>query len=564
MFNGSSRRRVELASILRECICQKAKHLNDHARDADAGSMSGEFRRRSLIEEGEGMRNAKGQSLIEILMGIVLFGIIGAGALRFFKGNHQSNVAQALEIDSALTSVLREIESGLERGFVGPGLAAHMAWDAGRVKNSEFRFCIEVDGAECEARRRDGRIRYPFALLGASKETRILAGPPVSPVLYRGDGVRCATPNAWSPKCPLAATIEFEAFCEDDAARCDRASLIRFHYVVRVIPDGGANHAAQRSVHKTFLKSFARADTPFALAVLAKDLTCFFCHLDIRGDVGGFDLPPTNSTHPDSGTGVRISGRFYATSDIPDQLKGLAARGDVPNYRNTGERVFPRNLKEFPKIDEAHLAPRMNGTLRADGVTIRGTAAGNLIIDCSKKTIEIRGEVYVKGDVVIKGRFRGTGTLYATNIFVVDDIIAESSPFPFPDDEAKALAIARASLARGDDALHLGALNQILIGDFNRCDPKNPGIWPASCPQLGYTLYKPKWISERDYVALGTSPKLLAAEVAKLFAQGKWVDDLGKNNFVFAPKADFYNEDPTLRLDVARIDAYMFANGSFI
>ena len=59
---------------------------------------------------------------------------------------------------------------------------------------------------------------------------------------------------------------------------------------------------------------------------------------------------------------------------------------------------------------------------------ITKTFKGNLILDGKSSPLMLSGEVFVDGDVVIRGKYKGTGTIYAQNIFIVDDLIAVSSP----------------------------------------------------------------------------------------------------------------------------------------
>jgi len=203
----------------------------------------------------------------------------------------------------------------------------------------------------------------------------------------------------------------------------------------------------------------------FNAAVLTSSVECFFCHVKIVGDLGGIGFPSDAAVRSDSGENFSVTGKIYGTTGIPTLLAAKAVGGTVPNYDNSGYKIFPKN-NVFPLITAAKITDSVNGTLRLGTLTINRVYTGNLVLDGSDpaKPIQLSGEVFITGDLVIKGKYQGVGTIYANNIFVVNDLVAMNSPFPFADDPDAAKAQAVIAVANKTDALYLGALNEVSIG----------------------------------------------------------------------------------------------------
>ena len=203
----------------------------------------------------------------------------------------------------------------------------------------------------------------------------------------------------------------------------------------------------------------------FNAAVLTSSVECFFCHVKIVGDLGGIGFPSDATVRSDSGENFSVTGKIYGTTGIPALLAAKAVGGTVPNYDNSGYKIFPKN-NVFPLITAAKITDSVNGTLRLGALTINRVYTGNLVLDGSDPTkpIQLSGEVFITGDLVIKGKYQGVGTIYANNIFIVNDLVAMNSPFPFADDPDAAKAQAVIAVANKTDALYLGALNEVTIG----------------------------------------------------------------------------------------------------
>jgi hypothetical protein len=299
------------------------------------------------------------------------------------------------------------------------------------------------------------------------------------------------------------------------------------------------------------------APSLFLSAVVTRTVRCLFCHIRVEGDVGGIDFPANGQMHVASGTGMNIRGRLYSTTTVPDLLKGSAVLGYVENYTNQGKKIFPKSLI-FPAIPKAELTEKMRGTLKGGIIELNSAAGksvvpeivqrtiGNVVLDGRAKPLEFSGDIFVDGDVVIAGSYKGVGTLYANNIFVIGDLTALRSPFPFPENEAQAVDKARAVLSAGTDALYLAALNSVVVGDPNHGFQRNQSINGVETPV-------PRWITNERLEGL-SKPRLLQEEF-------KHPDGSPGSWFPY-PTGD--QGPSSSKIEVSRLDAYVFANVAFV
>ncbi len=232
----------------------------------------------------------------------------------------------------------------------------------------------------------------------------------------------------------------------------------------------------------------ASLEKPFNAALVTSDVKCFFCHLKIEGNVAGINFPPRGDMHVSSARGLFIEGFLYATNTVPDtnDFNKRAYLGLKESYDNEQEKVFPSigGKIQFPVFDLDFVRNNMKGTLdfeAGDGkVHIDKVYTGNLFIDGKMKgSLKIQGEVFIDGDLIIRGTYEGRGTIYARNIYIVDDLRAKNAhpPFPKPDLNAhdpfgKAMAAALEYIKDPKwDALYLAATRHsetdglILVGD---------------------------------------------------------------------------------------------------
>jgi hypothetical protein len=221
----------------------------------------------------------------------------------------------------------------------------------------------------------------------------------------------------------------------------------------------------------------------FSAAILTRTVRCLFCHIRVEGDVGGIDFP-LSDMHAASASGVRIFGQLFATGGIPEVFKKgvpggtpVATAGFSENYKNTGKKIFPKPNAAgeitFPTLQTEVLEKTMLGKMTipaneisASPITIDKVHRGSLFVDGTKTPFAVNGEVLIDGDLVIKGTYTGRGTIYAANIFIIGDVTAQKSAFPFLPAENEALEQARNSIVRGDDALYLASTKTIRVGEY--------------------------------------------------------------------------------------------------
>lgn len=255
----------------------------------------------------------------------------------------------------------------------------------------------------------------------------------------------------------------------------------------------------------------------FNAAVLTSSVECFYCHLRVEGDVAGINFPP--SVHGDSGNRFNIIGKLFATNKIPGGFKTKIAAGQmsvsgglVEDYNNSGIKIFPSQkdaagIPVFPTLQIEQLKPRMNGTVTdGSGKRYSRIHEGNLVLTgTASKPILLNGEFLVNGDLVIKGVYKGIGSLYAQNVYVVDDLISSdcvpgstNCPFPFAGTtDAEKLESAKAAVKAKRSALYLAGIKQLNVGGVSpnwgsQVALKNPYSWlpksdfTALCTQAAY------------------------------------------------------------------------------
>lgn len=286
----------------------------------------------------------------------------------------------------------------------------------------------------------------------------------------------------------------------------------------------------------------------FNAAILTRSVNCYFCHMTVRGDVGGINFP--SSIHQDSGRNFEIKGKLFATNTAPALLTkpGMVSGGVFNNYKNTDLKIFPKDNK-FPVMTPAQLKAAVQGTLSNGSIAIDKVHVGNLVLDGSTNPIVLNGEVYIDGELIIKGKYKGVGTIYAKNIYIANDVLATKSPFPFSDDPKVAVEQAQDSVARGDDGLYLGALDSIVIGPVNNLlneadDTRVVEVSPFETETgVDTTRILPAWRVLKDYTKLGTQ-----AEYAPR------VDGATANlNTHQKPDTAMYANE------VSRVDAYLYS-----
>jgi hypothetical protein len=79
------------------------------------------------------------------------------------------------------------------------------------------------------------------------------------------------------------------------------------------------------------------------------------------------------------------------------------------------------------------------------------------------------GDIYVEGDLIIKGKYKGAGTIYVSgNVYIPANLTAMQSPFPYSGDPLIAIGQAEKALADKKDALAIASAKSIVIGTFEK------------------------------------------------------------------------------------------------
>lgn len=285
----------------------------------------------------------------------------------------------------------------------------------------------------------------------------------------------------------------------------------------------------------------------FNAAVITSSTSCFFCHMKIEGDVGGIDFPEQNALHAATGRNFVIAGNIFGTNTVPETLAKATTDLVNSNYANTDYKIFPKN-KEFPVLTAAALSSKTQGTLKQGAATLvnKASSGNQKLIGTDANPLILNGEVFIDGDIVIGGKYKGVGTIYAQNVFIASDLVAVNSAFPFPSAPAAAVIAAQTAIEQHKDGLYLGAIKQIIVGnpdasnDLGLANPKTGTKIPYASPYA--------WLPLDDFRGLGTQ----ATTVKN--ADGT---DAG------LPITGFRSGNPTTNLafrnEVNKVEAYLYS-----
>jgi hypothetical protein len=335
----------------------------------------------------------------------------------------------------------------------------------------------------------------------------------------------------------------------------------------------------------------------FNAGMLTTSVRCFFCHLEIRGDAAGINFG--NDINTDSGSNFLVTGKFFSTNFIPEALTNKPSLGDLlvgikggkrEFYTNDELKIFPKD-NMFPLLKVEDLKKKMTGFLRLkkagnESEIISRVYDGDLILDGTKpgKPIELSGEVLVTGNLIIKGKYTGIGTIYAKNIFVPADLTAHLSEgqkvFPFSEDENTAKIEAKAAIDAKLPALYLGATDYLVVGDYDswrrdvRVDSLEDSKVNVWLNKLGVNAYKDLG-SRPSAFKIGNSEvkftrwnpaTTLEATLLSNISTFKKNADCAEQTTVLQPDWDNDEsriDDPTSdcrsEVEVSRVDAYLYS-----
>lgn len=228
-------------------------------------------------------------------------------------------------------------------------------------------------------------------------------------------------------------------------------------------------------------------------ALLARDLRCGLCHVQINGDLStignvmSFE-PDRSLTAPGSDDHIVSPFRMFSLKgEYNEKINGTwFISGSFPNDRSKSKMklkvsgglkeryVGPEIPKTFPVLDMAKVAKVALGTLdgkdnKGVDVKIAGSSPSNVILDGTSSPIAIKGEVLINGDLAIRGKYIGIGTIYVSgNIYIAGNITASQSAFPFPQDKTSAIARGKTQISSTNiDGLALVSNSAIIMGDPN-------------------------------------------------------------------------------------------------
>lgn len=226
--------------------------------------------------------------------------------------------------------------------------------------------------------------------------------------------------------------------------------------------------------------------------LLVNDLECGLCHVSVVGDVVSTRRVPALWQTSDAA----LTGRWLA-ADLFDaatpvandpQSLGLnvvvnAVGGIHTNYRGvempldqTGDGV-----PDFPSLNFAALPAQMIGSVATQGsyaTNVQKIWNGNLVLTGTKdQPIVLKDDVFITGDLVIKGWYTGVGSLYVQgNVYIPGDLRAMRTAFPFSSDDGQAVAKAADVVrAQTTDALGIATAKSVFIGDIQKHQNSDAG-----------------------------------------------------------------------------------------
>ncbi len=271
----------------------------------------------------------------------------------------------------------------------------------------------------------------------------------------------------------------------------------------------------------------------FELAMLTETVNCMICHLRVNGDVGALEhLKPGwteegNTDDANAGAfngGSIIHGNLYAAQTItndgptnlnatPANINGALIEGIVEE--GSTNRRLPKDIDgdgvaDFPPIDREKARNSAKGSLwvnnQVGGAIVKtigwnqnlnnlGAGSGSLnsvtdgnaiLIGTTLNPINLDEDIFVEGDVILKGVVTGQGGIYAgRNIYIAGNLTVQNPPdapltgvcatISDPDECAKE------NIAHEKDTLRLGARGSIIMGDYTEFEARNPrydyGAW---------------------------------------------------------------------------------------
>lgn len=234
-----------------------------------------------------------------------------------------------------------------------------------------------------------------------------------------------------------------------------------------------------------------------SFGLLVNDLRCGMCHTKVHGDVVSVQsVPPFNRWHKP--WLAIVEGAWYSAKswEAEKESRGNfkihikdAREGKVHEYHQgrplPGRYVKGQFKVEFPKINFQKLssyqsADKFSCSPRPLKLMAPSTTGGGILITGTEKNpYQLKGDLHVKGDLVIYGHYSGVGTIYVDgNVYIPFDLLAKRSFLRDYLDPADAKArAAKAVKEQSHDALAIATKRNIIIGEFDYKKDPNASVW---------------------------------------------------------------------------------------
>lgn len=261
----------------------------------------------------------------------------------------------------------------------------------------------------------------------------------------------------------------------------------------------------------------------FKLAMLTETVNCMFCHFQVNGDVGTYQKfrpgwgNDASSGVSASGTGSgatsNIKGSVYSAAATladssnltgsPKDINGTKVYGNVEtNYKGDMLPKDKNGVPAFPPIKRSVAMANATGSIKTTGdgtgrilalpfgtnytslnnnkvSSIDKVYNGNVVlVGTPTDPIVLDQDIYVTGDVIIKGVVKGRGGIYAgRNLYLAGNLVA-ANPADLPNKGVCAgisdkTACAKKNIAAGKDEVRAAARGNIIVGDYTRFNGTN-------------------------------------------------------------------------------------------
>lgn len=231
-----------------------------------------------------------------------------------------------------------------------------------------------------------------------------------------------------------------------------------------------------------------------SMGLVADNVECALCHLNIFGDLAATQSNPF-ALHPSSLSTIfgnvfvnepiiqpDPSDPKWGTNNDPEHILVQGAVNNVKVHHPSALnfRIYvdnpPVSFVGFNSQGIRTKVGAVGGTIKQNGNTIvdkiHTSNNGNLFLDGKTSPIQISGEVYIQGDLVIRGRVEGIGTIYVQkNIFIPDNITIDGLLAHFNEFKTNLNttdAKAQQMISSGVGALRLAAGRNVFIGQIGR------------------------------------------------------------------------------------------------